>query len=33
MANEDQKKPFGIILLSAAPYGGPKDANTSWIDE
>ena len=33
MANEDQKKPFGTILLSAAPYGGPNDAKISWIDK
>ena len=31
MANEDQKKPFGMILLSAAPYGGPKAVNMSCI--
>ena len=31
MANEDQKKPLGMILLSAAPYGDPKAANISSI--
>jgi hypothetical protein len=31
IANEEQKKPFGMILLSAAPYGEPKLANMSYI--
>ena len=31
MPNDDQKKPFGRILFSAAPYGGPEDSNMSCI--